>query len=338
MRNEGPHLLEWLAHHQAAGVTDFVITSNDCADGTDAMLDVLQAAGIVVHLPLTPGAARPIQWQALRAAGAHPLAGAADWIICIDSDEFVSLAEPLGTLSDLIAALPEGADAVTLPWRLFGNDGHVAAEPGLTLERFTRAAPADIALPSAHFFKTLFRRGAFGAFGVHRPKPAGGGKPPLWADADGRLLPPAFGAAEARINLFGLTTARGLVELNHYSLRSVEEFMSKRARGLPNHTDRAVGLGYWVERNFNAELAPRIARMLPATRAALADLRRIGDLARLEAAACAWHRDHLARVMHDPAEVKLFWQLVLAGDSTPPVPAETRAHLRRLSGARHAHG
>lgn len=338
VRNEGPHLLEWLAHHHAAGVTDFLIASNDCEDGTDRMLDALQVAGIVAHLPLAPTGRRPVQWQALRAARDHPLAARADWILCIDSDEFVSLAAPLGGLPDLIAALPEGTDAVTLPWRLFGNDGHIAAGQGPTLERFTRAAPEDIALPSAHFFKTLFRPGAFGEFGVHRPKVAGRGVLPRWSDADGRPMPPAFAAEQGRINLFGLRGGRALVELNHYSLRSTEEFMTKRARGLPNHAEREIGLGYWVERNFNADRARRIVRMLPATRAALVDLQGVDGLASLEAAARDWHRHRLGQMMRDPAEVALFWQLVLAGDSTPPSRGEVQAHLHRLAAARGAHG
>ena len=46
MRNEGPHLLEWIAHHQAIGVTDFVIYTNECEDGTDTLLDLID----VVHI------------------------------------------------------------------------------------------------------------------------------------------------------------------------------------------------------------------------------------------------------------------------------------------------
>ena len=42
VRNEGAFLLEWLAHHRAVGITDFLVFSNDCQDGTDRMLDRLQ--------------------------------------------------------------------------------------------------------------------------------------------------------------------------------------------------------------------------------------------------------------------------------------------------------
>ena len=54
VKNEGAFLMEWLAHHRAVGFTDFLVYSNDCSDGTDAMLDRLQAMGWLVHLP-NPG-------------------------------------------------------------------------------------------------------------------------------------------------------------------------------------------------------------------------------------------------------------------------------------------
>ena len=41
VKNEAAFLLEWLAHHRAVGFTDFLVFSNDCDDGTDAMLERL---------------------------------------------------------------------------------------------------------------------------------------------------------------------------------------------------------------------------------------------------------------------------------------------------------
>ena len=68
MRNEGPHLLEWIAHHRAAGVSDFLVYNNDCEDGTEALLELLPD---VVHVPLE-GGKKPPQWRALKAAWDHP--------------------------------------------------------------------------------------------------------------------------------------------------------------------------------------------------------------------------------------------------------------------------
>ena len=39
MRNEGIHILEWLAYHRVIGFGPVVICSNDCADGSDRLLD-----------------------------------------------------------------------------------------------------------------------------------------------------------------------------------------------------------------------------------------------------------------------------------------------------------
>ncbi len=50
MRNEGSFLLDWLAHHRACGFGDFLVFSNDCTDGTDAMLDRLAAMGWLTHV------------------------------------------------------------------------------------------------------------------------------------------------------------------------------------------------------------------------------------------------------------------------------------------------
>jgi len=49
MKNEGPFILEWLAYHRAIGVDDFLVYSNDCDDGTDTMLDLLQSRGLLQH-------------------------------------------------------------------------------------------------------------------------------------------------------------------------------------------------------------------------------------------------------------------------------------------------
>ena len=86
VKNEGPFLLEWLAHHRAVGFTDFLVFSNDCDDGTDAMLDRLAELGWLTHLP-NPGPWKEgPQWAALKRADAHPLVAQADWIAVIDVD------------------------------------------------------------------------------------------------------------------------------------------------------------------------------------------------------------------------------------------------------------
>ena len=91
VKNEGAFLLEWLAHHRATGFSDFLVFSNDCTDGTDLMLDRLQAMGWLTHIRNNATSPRGPQWAALKAADTHPAKASADWILCLDIDEFVNV-------------------------------------------------------------------------------------------------------------------------------------------------------------------------------------------------------------------------------------------------------
>lgn len=335
LRDEGPHLLEWIAHHRGIGVSDFLLFSNDCSDGTDRMLDALAPAG-VVHLPNPAVDGKSLQWSALKAAWRHPLRKAADYILGIDSDEFVNLRAPFATLGDLIRAMGE-ADAITLPWRLFGHNGRADLTDEPTTRLFTRAAPPGCAYPvGCTQFKTLFRtRGPFRQIGVHRPRAKPGQGAARWLDGSGNPLPPDFVANDKRITLYGLPWAADWVQLNHYSLRSAQSFLLKSARGLPNRRGKLIDLTYWVERNFNSVEDTSVARFDARTGAELAELMALPGVADLHAAAHAHHHARFAEMMKDPANVQLFGRLLLAADSTPVDPEMVQ---RLVALYRAAHG
>lgn len=329
MRNEGPHCLEWIAHHLAIGIDHFLIYSNDCDDGTDLMLDALETAGLVTHIRQSPRGNRTVQWQALKHASEHPLVKAADWVLVSDCDEFINLRAPLSNLHDLIAALPVNTDAVAMPWRLFGSGGQIEMSDALTVTRFKHAAPVSIQLPLAHFFKSIFRPSAFRQFGVHRPKRAKD-RVPNWVDGGGNPLPESFAKKDARINMFGIQVSTDLVQLNHYSLRCAESFMTKRARGLPNHADREIGLGYWLERNFNTVEDDSIQRMVAATKVKLEMLFQIKTVSNLHEKACQVHKARFAEMMTNRANVQLFWHLMLSASSLPPSVEIARMQIDRI--------
>lgn len=319
IRNEGPWLLDWIAHHRAAGFTDFLIASHDCSDGTDRLLDALDKDGRVTHLPFTPEGEKSVQWQAMKLLGKHPLYKTADLALFFDVDEYLVLEDGL-TIS---ALLPEDADAVPLRWHLFGSSGLGTWDDRPVTERFTQAAPEGIALPLAHFFKTLHRPAAFRGLGVHRPK----GKEARWQRADGTRMSDDFAAQQSRINLFGIDGRGERAWLNHYSVRSIEEFLLKAVRGLPNHMEKRIGLGYWAERNFNTVEDTRIAPMRGAAEAARKDLSPYDDL---HAESCAIQRGWLKELITQRKVVELMWQLTLLNGSTPPGPTQLAAHLNRV--------
>ncbi len=329
MRNEGPYCLEWIAHHKAAGVSDFLIFTHDCDDGTDRILDLVPG---VTHFPFTPDPDKSVQWQAMRLADGHLLMAQADWVIFFDCDEFLCLEAPMRTFGHLIASVDEKTNAIALPWRLFGAAGQEGLANTLTPTRFRRAAPDPFFLPAGSFFKTLFRPSAFQKLGVHRPKNKGnnGG---VWNLGGTQAAPDGFSQTENRINLYGMMQSSAQARLNHYSLRSAAEFMVKRGRGLPNRTTKTLDLHYWAERNFNTVEDRSIDPMLIATDAELAALRALPGVQEAHDCAIRWHRDAFDALMRDPAEIQFYWHLILLGSSTPPAPAQTHAHLARHAAA-----
>lgn len=328
LRNEGPYLIDWLAHLIGAGAGAFVLYSNECDDGTDEMLDLLATAGVITHRRHAPPRDVSIQWHAFRDAWKSDIRKQNDWALVCDVDEYINIRCGDHRFADLIAALPEGTDAVALRWRLFGAAGHAQADPAPVSVRFTRTARPGLCWPlAARLGKTLMRiAGPFNQFGIHRPSQKKGAIP-RWCDGSGRPLP-GYAAAPGRLAL-PVQAGDDLAGLNHYSLRSAEEFIVKRDRGLPNRRDRALDLGYWVERNFNTVEDLSIKAMAPATEAARAQLMALPGLADLHARALAWHRDAFARLIRDEATYNIYMQAVLAGDSKD-LPLHEAARLGRL--------
>ena len=319
VRNEGPYLLEWIAHHKAAGVTDFLVFSNDCEDGTEEMLTALDAAGIVTHVPHERVRGKSIQWQALNAAWKHPLRKAADWVLVSDVDEFLNIHTGDRTLGALLKAVPDDADGVVIPWRLFGSNDVLGVEDQPVTQQFTRAIPADAQYPvAASFFKTLFRaKGPFNQLGVHRPKQKTAEKAglPVFVDGSGKVLPEGMVANQNRLSLFGISSGRKLVEMNHYSVRSAAAFLIKKARGLPNRASKPVDLTYWVERNFNTVEDRSIDAMRAATEAELTRLWAVPGLERLHKQAVAWHQARFSELVLDLENHSLLVQILTAGGS-----------------------
>lgn len=319
VRNEAAFLLEWLAHHRAVGFTDFLVFSNDCQDGTDNMLDRLDALGHLTHVrndgPYDKGG---IQFTALKAAAKHALTKQADWILPLDVDEFVNIHTGDHTLSALHAALPD-ATAITLTWRLFGFSGQVRYQDTPVTETFTRCAPAIMHWPwRAAMFKTLYKNdGTYRKPGVHRPRDPDDTKLPdaQWFDSHGRALPPQFRTARI-FSTYGRDNY-GLAQLNHYPLGAAESYVLKAARGRAVHEADTLGLDYWVERNFNTDTDTSISSLAPARDAELATLKSDETLAQLHENAVEWRKARFLALMQDEPFRALFGRLMMTPPSQP---------------------
>ena len=329
MRDEGPYLLEWIAHHRAAGVTDFLIFSNNCSDGTDEMLKLLQRSRIIHHVSHEKTGGQSIQWQALKAAWKHPIRKKSDWILVSDVDEFVNIKTGNNRFEDLIQAIHPDADALVMQWRLFGHNGVVDFLDQPVTAQFTKAIPPDAAFPiAATLGKTLFRNdGPFNMLGVHRPKQKDPTKArrPIMVDGSGSFLPELYASNPDRLSLYGLPAGRDLVELNHYAIRSAAAFILKRARGLPNRK-KDIGLNYWVERNFNTVEDQSISAMRPTTQTVFDELMALPGMKAMHNNAVSWHQQKFAELITVPDNQKLMTQIITAG-SSEIVPKSLQSRL-----------
>lgn len=311
MKNEGPFILEWLAYHQAIGVQNFLVYTNDCDDGTDTMFDLLQSKGILQHRenPFREVGLKP-QHAALQAAEDEPMLTNADWAICMDVDEFLNVKVGDGTLAALYDAVGD-ANMISCTWRLFGNSDLHLFEDIHTIGQFDRCAFEFSPKPhQAWGFKTLFRNiGIFKKMGVHRPK---GLRPQLWEEINwvngsGNPLP-----KEEFRNAWRSTTETygyDLVSLNHYAVRNAESFLVKRDRGRVNHVDRDQGLAYWFRMNNNATEDRSIMTRIPMMEEKLAAFMADPEIAAQHHACVAAHRAKIDELRERPDQQVFYGQL-----------------------------
>ncbi|MGG7568041.1 glycosyltransferase family 2 protein [Rhodovulum sp. DZ06] len=319
MKNEGPFILDWIAHHRAVGVRDFLVYTNDCDDGTVALLDRLAARGALVRRdnPLGSNKGKTPQHAALIDAADCAPAVDAEWILPIDVDEYVNIRPGAGTFADLLAAAEALAGAapemISLPWRLFGSDGTEGFRDKPVTAQFTRCAAAWRPKPhQAWGFKTAFRAGVpYARFGVHRPVKPHDGAAPVWLDGSGRPMPRKFIGRGWRMDKH--CWGYDLVQLNHYAVRSAESFLVKRARGRVNHTSRDQGLQYWWVMNRNEDEDRSILRLRRAAREEMQALKADPEVRRLHQACLRAHRRKIKALRADPEHAELLARLVSPG-------------------------
>jgi hypothetical protein len=332
VRNEAAFLLEWLAHHRAVGFTDFLVFSNNCQDGTDTMLDRLADLGQLTHVrnagPYEKGG---IQFTALKQADGMGIVKTADWILTLDIDEFVNIHVGNRTLPDLISALPE-ASAITLTWRLFGNDAIQRYADHPVTKTFTACAPEVIHWPwRAAMFKTLYRNdGTYRKLGIHRPRNPDRDRldNARWFDCAGRLLGDGFKTKRIYSD-YGRPLFQ-LAQMNHYVLGSMESFILKSDRGRVNHSDQMQGSDYWVERNFNTDQDTSIQKIAPQSDPLLGALKQDAILARLHEDAVTWRKARFDILMQQE-EFRALYTRLLMSPSSRPIDAGTARVLARYA-------
>lgn len=255
MKDEGPYVIEWIAHQIAVGFTDIVVYTNDCSDGTDEMLMRLEELGLAHHRAnVIPEGLRP-QPSALNHAQDEPVVQASDWLMVFDADEFLSIRYGEGTVGDLIsAAKARGANGIVVTWRIFGSGGVVDWSRAPVTEQYLRAAPPD--WNKGWGVKTLFEYDAgYWKLGIHRPKIKN-----KWIDTDfpdrvhwlnGSGLPMEDYFTFRGWRSIVRTIGYDWVQLNHYAVKSVDSYALRKLRGNVNFKKDKYNSDYWALQDRN---------------------------------------------------------------------------------------
>lgn len=248
MKNEGPYLLEWLAHHRTLGITRFFIADNGSDDGTREALQVLDDLGYLQWIPF-PGTPNekpqlPAYRELLKRFGSS-----VEWLAYVDADEFIWPTSDTQAFPAFIEALgqrhPE-AGAVILNWAVYGSSDQLKPTDEPVTARFQRRA--DIAHDKNLHYKTVVRSAACLEFANPHAMLLQSGFTTI--HTDGSEVRPADGSTVAS----GASDAARWdgFRLNHYVVKSWSEYIhKKRARGKADAPDEGYNHEFFFAHDLN---------------------------------------------------------------------------------------
>ncbi|EGF92228.1 domain of unknown function family protein [Asticcacaulis biprosthecium C19] len=216
-RNEGRFLTEWLAYHLRLGFDRIIVYDNESDDDSARILDTLSEEYPIQRIPWLSEPGLSPQIAAYNHALVHD-GKDFDWVAFIDCDEFVVLHED-GDINDFLARYDDTISAVTLNWLTFGSSGRKTADYELVTDTFM-TGPHKGFSNNLHV-KTFARPQQIERMWIHH------------ADLrDGRQVH-ASGKPAAMSEFKGVTDVidHGIAHLNHYQVKSREDWDRKIARG-----------------------------------------------------------------------------------------------------------
>jgi hypothetical protein len=210
-KNEGPYFKEWIEWYLKQGVEKFYIYDNESTDSTKEVLAPYIESGVVDYT-FFPG-----QKQQLAAYDdcfkRHRLE--TRWLAVIDLDEFIVPIKDK-TIPEFLHGM-EKFSVVEINWLVYGSGGAKKQEPGTVMERFHKHSLPEHRL-NTHVKSIVDPRRVCTMTGCHEAARIAGSA----ADSHGVPLTKGF---RDRV------PQQDVIRINHYAVKSYEEFLAKRARG-----------------------------------------------------------------------------------------------------------
>lgn len=230
-KNEGPYFKEWLDWHLSKGVEKFYIYDNESTDCTREVLAPYIESGVVEYRYF-PGYRRQL------AAYDDCLANyrfEAEWIAFIDLDEFIVPVKD-ASITEFLSRF-SGCPAVEINWLVYGSGGADKKSDRPVMERFRRHSLPGHTL-NRHVKSIVNPRMVCNMIGCHEAARMSG----LAADSHGNHITRHFREREPQ---------HDVIRINHYAVRSREEFVEKQARGRASGTQRTVEWEYFERYDLN---------------------------------------------------------------------------------------
>ncbi len=230
-KDEGAYFQEWIEWHLSQGVERFYIYDNESSDGTREILEPYIQKGVVVY-KYWPGYRRQL------AAYDDCLENYrfdSRWIAFIDLDEFIVPVKD-ASIPEFLKRF-ENFAGVEINWLIYGSGGMKTKMPGTMMERFKRHSKPDHRL-NRHVKSIVDPRRVFTMIGCHEAAKISG----YIADSHGEPV---------RKNFRERVPQQDIIRINHYAVRSYEEFTEKQARGRASGTQRTVKDEYFNQYDLN---------------------------------------------------------------------------------------
>jgi hypothetical protein len=216
-KNEGPYFKEWIEWHHSKGVEKFYIYDNESSDNTKEVLEPYIQSGLVEYT--------------FRAGKKQQLPVYSDcldkhrfdtqWIAVIDIDEFIVPIHDK-TIPEFLKKFEDFA-AIEINWLVYGSAGAKEKEQGDVMERFKyHSVPKNTI--NRHVKSIVNPRRAFMFIGSHEAIRLSG----YTVDTHGK---------RTKKNFFEREPIHDVIRINHYAVKSYQEFLGKRARGRSRTND-----------------------------------------------------------------------------------------------------
>lgn len=210
-KNEGPYFKEWIEWHRKQGVEKFYIYDNGSTDETKDVLSPYIESGFVDYTYF-PGSKRQLDAYD-DCFERHRFE--TRWLAVIDLDEFIVPVKDK-SIPDFLHRM-EKFSVVEINWLVYGSGGAKTREPGGVMERFRRHSLPGHKL-NTHVKSIADPRRVCTMVGCHEAARLCGKA----ADSHGVPLKKNFRDREPQ---------QDVIRINHYAVKSYEEFLAKRLRG-----------------------------------------------------------------------------------------------------------